>query len=559
MPRANPESCFETAARHLFRHLDDLNALRHNPVMRSLHLRARNIADDEAVLAEVHRRILAIADVLCRDGAAAGSEAGARRQLAIVTALCAGEKPALTMAGLKLSRRQYYRERRAICLRLSRALLRDGGDRFFRFEVTDALRLSLARAEALVDLGFAHRAADLLENMRPSVSDVERVAVELRLANTFISLGFTDRAAELLRTSRAATTYRDGDPSARWLDDVIQLTQARLAIETGRDADAGRALDSLARRQVFARQANEESLTAIVECGNWHCQNGEFAKARSMLRHAENLARRLPHATGKRQISVALLAAHCAEDSVDEFGLEHYWLREALALSVANGSICGTLEALHGLMNYHASTGNADEVYALAVESLRVAQRTEGTRILADTAIEVATMILRTKFWRTVDPLIFEVEKLTQCGTLRWTILKHLQGCFFLRRGRYAAGEAALQVAYETAKRTKNRRLESIVVRDLAVALHAAGSADRGVELMKHAVELAEGHSGVWSLWNTYEAAARLLVDRRLTRLALQARAAISSRTAPSTSPRRLRSSLAKETRPFSIAQVTTP
>lgn len=47
---------------------------------------------------------------------------------------------------------------------------------------------------------------------------------------------------------------------------------------------------------------------------------------------------------------------------------------------------------------------------------------------------------------------------------------------------------------------------------------------------MRHAVELAEEYSGVWSLWNTYEAAARLLADRRIVRLARQARAAISAR-----------------------------
>jgi tetratricopeptide (TPR) repeat protein len=551
MPRANPESCLETAARHLFRHLNDWNALRQNPLVRALRLQAKKAANDEAVLAEVHRRILAIAKLFCNESASTGSETAARRQLEIVVALCRGEAPVHTAARLDLSRRQYYRERRVICLRLSRALLRDGGDRLMRFEVADELRLNLARAEALVDLGFSLRAADLLENVRSSIpSGIESVAVDLRLADTFMSLGLTDRAQEILRICGAATPHSNGDPAARSIDDVRVLMEARLAIETGRDADAGSALESLVRRRVFAAQASEESLTAILECGNWCCQNGKFARARRMLRHAQDLTQRLPHLAPKHQIGIALLAAHCAEDSVDEFGLEHHWLREALMLSTAHGSTCGMLEALHGLMNYHASTSNADEVYALANESLRVARCTEGTRILADTGIEVATMILRTRFWRTAEPLIFEVEKLTHYGTLRWTILKHLQGSYLLRRGRYEAGEAALQAAYEITKRTNNRRLKSIVVRDLAVALHANGSAHRGAELMKHAVELAEGYSGLWSLWNTYEVAARLLGDRRLIRLARQARAALSTRTDRLPPPSELRSSSAREVRP---------
>ena len=40
------------------------------------------------------------------------------------------------------------------------------------------------------------------------------------------------------------------------------------------------------------------------------------------------------------------------------------------------------------------STGRDDEVYALAKESLCIAQDAEGTRVLADVGIEIATMML---------------------------------------------------------------------------------------------------------------------------------------------------------------------
>ena len=143
-------------------------------------------------------------------------------------------------------------------------------------------------------------------------------------------------------------------------------------------------------------------------------------------------------------------------------------------------------------------------------------------------------MMLRTRHWRSIDPLLFEVEKLAQPDTLRWAILKHLQGNFLMRAGRYDRARAPLLGAYEAARRVSNPRLESIVLRDLAVVLHHAGSVTEGIEFMKHAVELAEDYSGVWSLWNTYEAAARLLTDRRIVRLARQARAAISARASAS-------------------------
>ncbi len=531
MPQANPESCFEVAVRHLFRHINDAKALRCNPLVRSLCSHAEK-RGSSAVLSAVHARILLEARALCNDHAAASSEVRAHRQYAIVAALCSGEAVPHTAGRLGLSRRQYYRERRIICMRVSRALIEATPGRPTRFEVSDLLRLLLARADALLDQGFARRAVRLLGEARAGLPDgIARSAVQLRLADALISLGHTSRAAGLLNKSREETHARQvSDPTIRWLYDHQLLIDARLAIETGHNADAGRALESLARRRIAERQTDEQALDALVECGNWYCQNGRFSQARNVLSRARDLHQRLPHVAAQRQIAITLLAAHCAEDAIDEFGLEHHWLSEALALSISNGSACGMLEAISGLMGYYVSAGRDDDVYALAKESLCVAQGTEGTRILADVGVEIVTMLLRTRYWRTVDPLLFEIEKFAQSGTLRWTILKHLQGNFLMRAGRYDRARAPLMAAYEAATSVSNRRLESIVLRDLAVVLYHIGSVTKGVEFMKHAVELAEGYSGVWSLWNTYEAAARLLADRRIVRLARQARAAISAR-----------------------------
>jgi tetratricopeptide (TPR) repeat protein len=532
LPRTNPESTFEVAARHLFRHITDIKSLRYNPLVRAMQVGAESKGADHAVLLAVHARILKEARALCKDYAAAGSQMRAHRQYAIAVALCDGEAVANTAARLGLSRRQYYRERRIICLRISRALVQASPGRATRFEISDPLRLLLARAEALLDQGFAGRAVGLLDEARASLPEgIARSAVQLRLADALVLLGLPARAERLLIESGGnANTRTAEDPTSRWLHDHQRLVSARLAIETGRNGDAGRALESLARRRIAERDTDEEALDTLVECGNWYCQSGKFSNARNMLDRARERCERLPRVAAHRQIAVTLLAAHCAEDSIDEFGLEHHWLNEALALSISNGSACGMLDAMNGLMGYYVSTGRDDDVYALAEESLYIAQGTEGTRILADVGIEIATMMLRTRYWRAVDPLLLEVEKLANPGTLRWAVLKHLQGNFLLRAGRYDGGQAALAEAYEAARSVRNRRLESIVLRDLAIILHRVGSVTEGIEFMRHAVELAEGYSGVWSLWNTYEAAAQLLADRRIARLARQTRAAISAR-----------------------------
>ena len=147
---------------------------------------------------------------------------------------------------------------------------------------------------------------------------------------------------------------------------------------------------------------------------------------------------------------------------------------------------------MNGLMGYYVSTGREDDVYELAKQSLR-SRNTEGTRVLADVGIETTTMMLRTRHWRAVDPLLFDVEKLAQPGTLRWAILKHLQGNFLMHACRFDRARAPLAGAYDAARSVGNRRLESIVLRDLAVVLHRGGSVTKGIEFMRHAVELAEG------------------------------------------------------------------
>ena len=131
--------------------------------------------------------------------------------------------------------------------------------------------------------------------------------------------------------------------------------------------------------------------------------------------------------------------------------------------------------------------------YYVSKQSLSIARNTEGTRVLADVGIETTTMMLRTRHWRAVDPLLFDVEKLAQPGTLRWAILKHLQGNFLMRACRYDGARDPLAGAYEAARSVGNRRLESIVLRDLAIVLHRGGSVTKGIEFMRHAVELAEG------------------------------------------------------------------
>ena len=528
MPRANPESAFEVAVRHLFRHVRDVDALRRNPLVHTFFANTLEVQDG-AVLREIHDRILAESATLCNKPKEPALQA--RRRHAIIVALCAGESVPDTIVRLGLSRRHYYRERHAISTDVSRAIMQTTPKAVTGVELGDPLRLLITRAEGLVDQGFANKAATLLEEAWSCAPEGgTKSALRFELAAALVAGGHTDRAADLLMKAVVSPV----EPKAEYVDDCLRdrqvLAEATLAMEIGRDGEARCTLEQLAKRQLFDDRADETALDTILRCGDWYCGCARFPEARRMLDHARRLYRRLVRPSVRLQIGIALLAANCAEDASNEFSLEHHWLKEALTLSISSGSAERALDAISSLIFYYVSVGCDDEAYAYAKYGLAIAKTTEGSRLLEMMGVQIAVMLVRTRHWRSVDTLLFEVEKFALPKSFRWGLLKQAQGSFLTRAGRYRDAQSPLLQAYEIARSVKNRKLEGIVLRERAVALHHIGSITESAALMRDAVEIAEEHRSAYTLWVTCEAAARVLPDRRILRLAREAKSALSPR-----------------------------
>jgi tetratricopeptide (TPR) repeat protein len=398
-------------------------------------------------------------------------------------------------------------------------------------ELGDPLRLLITRAEGLVDQGFANKAATLLEEAWSCAPEGNsKSALRFELAAALVAGGHTDRAADLLMKA----VVSPAEPKAEYVDDCLRdrqvLAEATLAMEIGRDSEARCTLEQLAKRQILDHRADETALDTILKCGGWYCGCARFPEARRMLEHARRLYQRLVRPSARLQISIALLAANCAEDASNEFSLEHHWLKEALTLSISSGSAERALDAISSLIFYYVSVGCDDEAYAYAKYGLAIAKTTEGSRLLEMMGVQIAVMLVRTRHWRSVDTLLFEVEKFALPKSFRWGLLKQAQGSFLTRAGRYRDAQSPLLQAYEIARSVKNRKLEGIVLRERAVALHHIGSITESAALMRDAVEIAEEHRSAYTLWVTCEAAARVLPDRRILRLAREAKSALSPR-----------------------------
>lgn len=513
MPRANPEGSFDASARHLFRHITDAKALRRNPLARTYFA---GESGGRATLKTFHAEILRIADALGEQLRAQGRRTQAARQREIVAALCAGEDSAQTAARLKISRSHYYRERHAICNGIAQALKRANQPHDTRFAVgDDPLWLLFSRAESLRDAGRSHEAVRLLEDAHQRIADdFTKSTVSLGLAEELVFLGQRERARELLGRSRHLSEQQERVAS-EWLHDTWALNAARLESQLSGEADAGRALELIAKRRIAARRSDDVTLDAVFLTGEWYRSCGRYEAARAMLRRLQAMDARYLNAVPKRRIATLLLAAWCAENGTDELDVVEQSLRDALELAISGGTVVGALLAMAGLVRHEAAHGRDGAAYAMAHEAVRAAQGVDFNGFLGFVGVEIIGALLQTRYWRAVDPLLFEIERLAAPGTL--ATLKHEQATFLLRTGRRETAAELMGEALALARRLGNKRAEALILRDRALAFSDA-------ELMRDAITLVERHGSKDDLSQTYDVATRLLRDRRSLRLARQAR-----------------------------------
>lgn len=535
MPRTDPERSFESAARHLFRHIREIDALRRNPL-----LRAYFTWGGRAGLEEIHVEILGLADALSDEPSKGILRATRRRE--IVAALCAGKSGDEAAATLHMSRSHYYRERHAICSRIAQAL-RLMPARDARFVVRDdPLRLLFARAEALRDAGSSNEAVRILEDAHAGMTDAfAKSFVGLGLAEELVFLGRRERARELLANAHEHGAVNAENPASEWLGDMWTLNAARLESQLSGDAAAGSALEKLARRRIADQRHDDVTFDAVFLSGEWYRNSGEYGEARKMLGHLRAMEQRHGRTVPKREIGVLLLAAYCAERSTDEFGLAEQYLRDARELSIISGTVVGALLATSGLVHHEASRGRDEVVYSLAHEALRLADGVDFDGFLGYVVAEIIDALLQTRYWRAAAPLVFDVERIIRPGTLRHALLKYAQARFLLRSGRRDRAGAAMLESYALARRLGNRRLEGLILRDRAVMLSGQRVAAQKVELMREALHLIEPYGSASDLSATYAAAARILRDPRSVRLAREAVAASGlERTHQARNPKRI-------------------
>ena len=528
MPFADPNRSFSAAVRHLFRHIDDVAALRRNRIARSLFELgdASSPASRQAAYqAAMTARILDAGRDMYTEDLASGPSGKAHRFFAILSACCAGRPVNALAEELGISLPQAYRDRRAACERVIRALLTrpaSGSGTTLSF---DPLRLALWRVDALCEQGFGSRAiAECERIISEAAASSSKALAMLALADAALKVGDTSVAAESLRAGKEMASG-DGavvDPEA---DILAKLVHYRLAMHVGRHAEAFAIVGELAERtanDLTGSARDDLRIEILLEQSRCAAYAGNAAAASEAVSNAARIARRNPAVAFGRRVEIAVLSASFGRGGILEPAMRVHRLREALALAFSAGSTMGVLFSSVALAHECAASGDDADSRMYADQALRVAHAIEGRQGLLFSVASLAPAMIKAGRVAALDPDVFDVEPLVVPMTDIWMNVKLAQGALLGRTGRSSQALAPLTSAVAGARALRRPRTQALALREFALSAHDAGRPDDARDGIHAALKLAEGNGDVRELRATYRAASTILGDARFAKLGAQ-------------------------------------
>ncbi|HEY1653723.1 MAG TPA: hypothetical protein VGF86_01265 [Candidatus Tumulicola sp.] len=321
------------AARHALAHLDDPQGLKLNAF-------AASHADltYEAMRAAMLRAL----ELLRAAGSGAAADRARREHAILARCDLAGESHKCVAGGLGLSRRQFYRERRAALQRLGAAIagqLEVAGSRIATLDLGDAAEACIEALRSAGEHRSVFREASALATVvAGEAREVEAWMVAAEAARFLADGG---AAVHALGRARDATSDRDAAWCAIW----IASGEMNLQWVNGDCSGARATLDGLLRRGAVPERAlhGKEAILmgiTLAYAAAIELDCGRFDTARSLLARATQLTRR--EVTPARRQSLlrlsavllrlsALLALHDGDDRGRSLAEQHAALDAARA------------------------------------------------------------------------------------------------------------------------------------------------------------------------------------------------------------------------------------
>jgi hypothetical protein len=409
---------FDAAAKHLFRHLDDVGRLQTNPIARRFFERADGSGAPQHLkqaLAELRAQVMAAAERLrAEDESAGGGERGARRATIVKLHYLDGVPMHDVATALNVSVKHCYRERAAICRRIAQVLV--------RHDKTDAVVTE-------TEDGYYFLLDRLLEHAETSSADLEACEYLQSLAKTTLQRLAALRAYDTLAGRLGDDEAVDAAYARAQL--VYERERGGLAPEAQRTAEAF--MSHFAWMHAHYRGQSDRALEAAekaLEClergpierttfaQQFHVQvrlnlavtlwaRGELAGAYDVLVETASrcertapsspLLIRLDGAIWKLRTYLRLSNSFSSETRIDG-------LVRARDRAVRSGASQEAVEAMLAITECHVFAKRDAQALQSARATLALAASAHPV-LQAETSIDLAVRLLATKFWREALPL----------------------------------------------------------------------------------------------------------------------------------------------------------
>ncbi|MBV8725780.1 MAG: hypothetical protein JO078_01600 [Candidatus Eremiobacteraeota bacterium] len=527
--RAQPAKSWDAAWRHLFRHIDEPKELRRNPIARDF-LRGAAHADDcdERAVRIIRNFIVETLGDEELSLLSLGNAERARRRRAIVEQHILAHRPARTIAGeLHISRMQLYRERRAICERLARALTEAGHRRRRLERVSDAQGAALAHAKALVHQFAIERAISLTDDLACNAAEpqarIEALCTGADALTAELEFDAAQRGLNAARAMLSSNAAQLGESLTLYAV-RLEFATARLAMAKGLSREARRisaaALDELRRQSLCDERERSIAFDELMQSATLALREGRFRQFREHFSAAHAVYGGLQEPRPAQKAQLFLLAGLLFEERSENesFGNARRMLATAADTARRNGLLALELDATlsaAGVLAYGA--GDTEGALREAQPALAAVFRTRNRPLIGTACPFVAVIHNERREFAAAATLVELGLRHGSRDVFADGAMHAIAAHTYFGLGNYAragrhAGEAA-----KLATRLGNRRMRGAVLRISALMHHARRDADACDEI-EEAVDLLERHGSWDSLRQAYRASAAITGNKEHAR-----------------------------------------
>lgn len=532
MPRSKPESSWDAACRHLFRHFHEPGELERNPIyQRFLAVNCARETPRPSAFAALQSAVeRAARDYELKALAEGKPEVGRRGREIAIAHILRRHGLERVAAEVHLSRAQFYRERRAVC-RFIAGLLGSAPKRELPSLPIDVDEIAIARAQSLVQACELDTAIGLFEKIGHESSSIpRRIEAFCLAAEACVAQVEFERARSRLRDARAIASGE----AARLTEEQATVCRLRIAYtsvllsasESGAQTVSARLAELLADlRSAYRDDAGflDLQFDALFFACDRSRLYGSFGEGHKYLSAARVAFAAMKDPKLEQRLRLVRLESLLCNDRGTEITFEEAARVQITArdLALKNGLVFGAIDASLNLSSISGfGLGDFERSFAETLPLLTWASQSNNPQVLGFVTLTLVDLFIGSGRFLDAAKLLESTDKTAKFDLDGKSLIHCLAAEAFLGLRQYSQAIAYAEAANRMAASSNNRRFQSAALRTSALANFARGNAQQARDRIGGAIQLADSAQGRTAAAMTYLASSVITGDRTHARIA---------------------------------------